>query len=140
MPRARRDGAGEDPVKSMRRSGLLPVFSFSLVVLCGCGSMTQIRVENISTRDFTNVSIAGQAYGDIAPGEMSDYKGVKLKFRYAALKLHVDGRYVTGQTLTFGAKRFTYRIGVKDFDAGYLAIDMIREGQSATAPRQAHGD
>ncbi len=52
--------------------------------------MKQIRVENISTRNFTNVRVAGQDYGDIAPGEMTDYKNVRLKFRYAALKLHVD--------------------------------------------------
>jgi hypothetical protein len=28
----------------------------------------------------------------------------------------------------FGAKRFTYRIDVIDFDAGHLAIEVTREG------------
>jgi len=118
-------------MKSIRSFGLMTVLTVAcLLVLSGCGSARQIRVENVSTRNFTNVSIAGQSYGDIAPGEMSEYKNVKLAFRYAALKLHVDGKYVTGQTLNFGSKRFTYRIGVKDFDAGYLAIDMVRDESS----------
>ena len=38
-----------------------------------------------------------------------------------------DGRYVTGQTLNFGAKRFTYRIGVKNLAARHLAIELIRD-------------
>ncbi len=85
-----------------------------LVVVNGCAPLKQIRVQNVSTQNFTNVSIAGQDHGDIGPGKMTDYKNVKLKFRNAALELHVDGTYVTGQTLNVGAKRFTYRIGVED--------------------------
>ncbi len=99
-----------------------------LVVVCGCAPLKQIRVQNVSTQNFTHVSIAAQDYGAIAPGEMTDYKNVKLKFRYAALKLHVDGTYVTGQTLNFGAKRFTYRIGVEDLARSRLAIELVRDG------------
>ncbi len=70
-----------------------------LVALCGCATTAEIRVKNISTYDFTDLSIAGQPYGDLAASETSDSRSVKLRFSYAAMKLWVNGRYVTGQTL-----------------------------------------
>ena len=91
-----------------RSRNLLAVFAvWCLATLSGCAT-AEIRVQNVSTVDHTDVSIAGQPYGDIAPGETSDYRSVRLKFRYAVLKMRADGRYVTGQTLNFVAKRFTY--------------------------------
>ncbi len=111
-----------------RSRDLLPgVAVFCLALLCGCASVAQVRVQNISTLDFTNLSIAGQPYGDIAAGATTDYRSVDLTLGYAALKLTANGRYITGQTLNFRARRFTYRINVEDFDARQLAIQIIRE-------------
>ena len=85
----------------------------------------EIRIRNASTLDFTDVSVAGQPYGDIAVGETTAYKKVRLSFRYAALELTADGHRVTGQTLNFGADRFTYEIDIVDLAAGHLAIEVI---------------
>jgi len=52
-------------VRSTRIAAVLTVFVVAcLVVLYGCGSVRQIRVQNISTRNFTSVDLAGQVYGD----------------------------------------------------------------------------
>ncbi len=85
----------------------------------------EIRIHNVSTLDFTDVSIAGRDYGDIAADETSAYKKVRLSFRYAALEFKADGHRVTGQTLNFGADRFTYEIDIVDLAAGHLAIEVI---------------
>lgn len=98
-----------------------------LAALCGSASTAEIRVQNVSTHDFTNLSIAGQPYGDFAPGATSDYRSVKLKFRYASMKVWVDGRYVTGQALHFGSDRFTYRIDVRDLAKRQLDLGLIRD-------------
>ena len=102
------------------------------IVCSGCTSTTEIRIENVSKRDFTEVSIAGQSYGHIAAGTASDYKPVRLLGTYAAMKMKVDGKYVTGQTLNLGSSKFTYRIGVKDFDKGHLDIKVVRDRNTST--------
>lgn len=96
------------------------------MALCGCAT-TEIRVENVSRHDFTDLSIAGEPYGDVPAGATSDYRAVKRKLGYIAMKLLVDGRWMTGQTLTMGSDRFTYRIGVKDFAKRHLTIEIVRD-------------
>ncbi len=97
-----------------------------LLALCGCATSAEVRVENVSTDDFTDLSIAGQPYGDIAAGATSDYRVVRRKFGYVSMKLWADGRYMTGQTLTLGS-RFTYRIDVIDLEKRHLAIEIVRD-------------
>lgn len=116
-----------------RSRGLLTLFAawWLLTLGCatklalGCATKTEIRIENRSSLDYTDVSVAGQPYGDIAAGATSDYKSVKLNFGYAVIELRADGQYVTGQTLNMGARRFTHRIDVVDLAAGHLAIEVI---------------
>ena len=96
---------------------------------CGPGSSAEIevRINNISQFDFTDVSVADEPFGDIAAGSRSDYVKVRTRLGYAIVKLTADGRKVTGQTLNYGAKRFTYEIDVVDLLAGQLAINVIPE-------------
>ncbi len=116
------------PRSLLRSSRSLAVFTvWCLTALCGCKVVTEIRVQNISTLDYTDVSVAGQPYGDIAAGATSEYRSVGLSFRYAVIKLSAGGQNVTGQTLNMGAKKFTYRIDVVDLAAGQLAIEVIRD-------------
>ena len=103
------------------------IAALCLLVLCGCASTAEIRIENVSTQDFARVSIAGQPYGDIPAGATTDYRTVDLKLGYAAMKMWVSGLYVTGQALHMGARRFTYRIAVKDLEKRHLDIELVRE-------------
>lgn len=104
---------------------------WSLVALTACSTESdaeiEIRINNISQFDFTDVSIGDQSYGDIAAGRRSEYLPVRTRLGYAVINLTADGRKVTGQTLNYGAKRYTYNIDVVDLLAGQLAIDVIAE-------------
>jgi len=97
-----------------------------LAAMCGCSTVA-IRVENVSPLEFTNVTIAGEPCEDIAPGEISDYIDVRLKFRYAVIRLTIGGYDVNTQSLNMGAKRFTHRIDVIDLAAGHLDGEVVRE-------------
>ena len=113
-------------LRSLLRSSWLAVFTLGcLSALLGCRTATEIRIQNVSTLDYTEVSVAGQSYGNIAAGATSDYKSLGLRFRYAAIGLTADGHTVTGQTMNFGAKRFTYRTDTVDLAADQLAIEVI---------------
>lgn len=93
----------------------------------GCTTVREVRIQNASKVDYTGVRVAGQHYGDIAAGATSDYRPVEMRFRYAAIELEANGEQVTGQTLNFGSRRFTYCIDLADLEAGHLAIDVVRD-------------
>ena len=115
------------------------IIAGSLLVVCGCAT-AEIRVENVSSHDFTDLSIAGEPYGDVPAGATTDYRKVKRKLGYVAMKLWVDGRYVTGQTLTMGSNPFTYRIGVKNLAKRHLTIEIVRDRRASAAPGEGPGD
>ena len=80
---------------------LLGAWLLGALSACGAGGIAEIevRINNISQYDFTEVSVAGQSFGDIAAGGTSDFEIVTTRFGYAAIEMTVDGRKVTGQTL-----------------------------------------
>ena len=99
----------------------------SLVLCCGCRTASEIRVQNVSTHEYTKVRVAGVPFGDLAVGATSDYKSVVLISGYALIELEADGRAVNAQTLNFAARRFTHRIDVVDLEARHLAVEIIRD-------------
>lgn len=99
-------------------------------LLGGCQTR-EIRVHNASTVDFTTLSVGDRTYDSLPAGSVSDYRDVTLRFRYATIWLTARGRRVSGQTLSFGADRFTHRIDIVDLDKGHLAIRIIPERGSS---------
>lgn len=108
---------------------LLVLWMLGALTACGPGGIAEIevRINNISQYDFTEVSVADQSFGDIAAGGSSEYVHITTRFGYAVVRMTVDGRKVTGQTLNMGAKHFTYEIDVVDLLAGQLAIEVVAE-------------
>lgn len=96
-------------------------------LLLGVGFSKSIRIKNLTDKDFTNVSIMKQNFGDIPSGETSEYKDVKTILSYAAMKLTIDVTYVTGQTLNIGPNSFTYNIVILDLEKGWVKIDVKKE-------------
>lgn len=86
-----------------------------------------IRIHNVTDRDFKNVSIMKKDFGNIPAGETSEYKDVKTVLSYAAMKMTIDGTYVTGQSLNICSKSFTYDIDIIDLEKGWLDIKVIRD-------------
>lgn len=112
---------------------VLVTLLLGVLLACGPGGVAEIevRINNISQFDFTDVSVADQSFGDIDAGGSSDYVTVSTRLGYAVIKLTADGRRVTGQTLNMRAKRFTYDIDVVDLLAGQLAISVVPEEDSS---------
>lgn len=106
---------------------LAVVAAIGVAALVGCRMDGQVRIENASPYDLTDVFVAGQPFGDIAAGETSAYHDVTFTFRYAAMKMYVDGRYVTAQSLNYGADRFTYVLDVADLEKGHLDIEIVKD-------------
>lgn len=103
-----------------------------LILVCstlagGCRSAADVRIENVSTLDYRDLTVAGVPYGDVAAGEATGYRTVTLRFRYALVEMTIEGHRVNAQTLALGARRFTYRIDILDLDAGHLAVELVRE-------------
>ena len=109
------------------RSARILVFGFALLALTACTSVTEIRIHNASKLDFTDIEVAGESFGELAAGTTGEYLPVTLRGRYAALSFTADGRRVTGQALSFGAPRFTWRIEIVDLAKGWLDIEVVRE-------------
>ena len=89
--------------------------------------MTEIQIHNASKLDFADIEVAGESFGELAAGATGEYRSVTLRGRYAALSFTVDGTGVTGQALSFGAPRFTWRIDVVDLAKGWLDIEVVRD-------------
>ncbi|MDE0191329.1 MAG: hypothetical protein OXQ90_08215 [Gammaproteobacteria bacterium] len=115
--------APQDKCRSARR--LVLVFAF--LALSACTSVTEIRIHNASTLDFDDIEVAGESFGELAAGATGEYRPVRLRGRYAALSFMADGTRVTGQALSFGAPRFTWRIDVVDLAKGWLDIEVVRD-------------
>jgi len=43
------------------------------------------------------------------------------------MKMTIDEKYVTGQTLNIGSKSFTYEINIIDLEKGWLVIEVVRD-------------
>ena len=113
--------------RDKRRSALLLTFVFALLALNACASVTEIRIHNASKQDFADIEVAGESFGELAAGATGEYRPVTLRGRYAALSFTVDDTRVTGQALSFGAPRFTWRIDVVDLAKGWLDIEVVRD-------------
>ena len=109
------------------RSTRLLVAVLVLFALNACTSVTEIRIHNASKLDFAEIEVAGESFGALAAGATGEYRPVTLRGRYAALSFTADGTRVTGQTLSFGAPRFTWRIDVVDLAKGWLDIEVVRD-------------
>ncbi len=114
-----------------RRPVSLLVFVFGLLDLNACTSATEIRIHNASTLDFAEIEVAGEAFGELAAGTTGEYRAVPLRAGYAAMSFKADGQRVTGQALSLGARRYTWRIDVVDLAKGWLDIEVVREDEPA---------
>lgn len=96
-------------------------------LLLGVGFSKSIRIKNLTDKDFNNVSIVKQNFGDIPAGETSEYKDVKTILSYAAMKLTIEGTYITGQALNIGSKSFAYDIDILDLEKRWVKIDVKKD-------------
>ena len=118
-------------VADKHRPARLLVFVLALLGLGACTTATEIRIHNASTLDYAEIEVAGEPFGELAAGTTGEYRSVSLRAGYAALSFTADGQRVTGQALSLGARRYTWRIDVVDLAKGWLDIEVVREDEPA---------
>ena len=109
---------------------LLLLFAF------GCTKdVLLIRIENDSISMFNQVRINPDdnetMFGDLAPGETSAFKPFEKAYRYAQVKLVIEGKEYILQPIDYVGEtplengKYTYIIGVGDLESPYgLTIDL----------------
>ena len=118
-------------VADKHRPACLLVVVLALLGLNACTAATEIRIHNASTLDYAEIEVAGEPFGELAAGTTGEYRSVSLRAGYAALSFTADGQRVTGQALSLGARRYTWRIDVVDLAKGWLDIEVVREDEPA---------
>jgi hypothetical protein len=102
--------------------------------LAAPGGVVEVRVRNAAATSMRSVAVGfpyegGEVvYGDLAPGEASEYRAVRKAYRYAAVRVVVDGDtlgiipidYVGETPLSPG--RYTYRLGL--YEGTSLTLDL----------------
>lgn len=81
--------------------------------------------------DFAEIEVAGEAFGELAAGTTGEYRAVSLRAGYAALSFKADSQRVTGQALSLGSRRYTWRIDVVDLAKGWLDIEVVLDDEPA---------
>lgn len=65
----------------------------------------QIRIENRSTYEMENIKVISFGeeynYGDLAPGQVSDYQVIQRAFSYAYIELTIDGEIYALQPVDY---------------------------------------
>ncbi|MFQ5605300.1 MAG: hypothetical protein ACE5HS_18700 [bacterium] len=98
---------------------------------------TNLRIHNASQYDFTSVQIDPYnqltLYGDIKHSEITAYQPFEIAYRYAYVRLFIDGNEFIIQPIDFvgetplGKGQFTYELNVFDFQNRALSISVKRE-------------
>ena len=111
---------------------LVVLFGLLLAGLSGCSSpsevdSTRIRIRNATHVPFENVIVGDKSYGDIAPGDVTEYQTWRHAYRYAYVSLKADGKPMLIQPIDYmgetplGDGRFTY---VLTIEGGHLQIHV----------------
>ena len=108
----------------------------TLFITGGCAredNTVRIRIKNASNFDFENVYVntggAENTYGDLSAGQVTEYKEFVSAYRYAYIRLVVNGHMATlqpidyvGETHLTGGK-YTYEI-TTDGNSEYLGLEF----------------
>ena len=65
----------------------------------------EIRIGNVSPYDYAEVQVRSpggdHVYGDVAAGEVSEYREYAFSYRYAFVELKIDGETYTLQPIDY---------------------------------------
>ena len=120
------------------------IISISMLISCSNNddditSELNIRLSNVSQYDFQNIvvntSTGDTTFENISPQEMTSYKTFKTAYRYAYVKLEIDGETYTLQPSDYVGEtplkngNYTYQIDANDSQEQYekLTLTLIKE-------------
>lgn len=118
---------------------LILIITFIAMVSCskedGNDSLgPEIRLSNTSKQNFKNVIIntsTGEVnFGDLNSGQKTAYKIFKKAYRYAFVKLEIDGKTYTIQPIDYVGEtvlkdgRYTYQLNVNETQGQYTNLNL----------------
>lgn len=123
---------------------LILIFTINMIIGCSKEKSNEqfgpeIRLSNSSQHNFKNVIIdtgTGEVnFGDLDSGKQTEYKKFRKAYRYAFVKLEIDGKTYKIQPIDFvGEKalndgRYAYQISVNGNQGEYsnLNLKLIEE-------------
>lgn len=97
----------------MKRIGTVIYLLSVVACLCGCEKDVNIRVANRSDVEFRNVIVKfpsqTEIYGNIPPGRTTEYRKVNKAYRYAYIKVEIDGQEAILQPVDYVGERLLSR-------------------------------
>ena len=88
-----------------------------------------IRIENDSDWTYLDLRVnpydEEMNYGDLGPGEVSDYKPFEIAYRYAQIQVRIDDAEYVLQPIDYVGEtplkngKYTYIIGISDLNNPY---------------------
>lgn len=115
------------------------IFAINMVVACTKEKRhnqlgPEIRLSNSSQHNFKNVIIntgTGEVdFGDLSSGKQTEYRKFNKAYRYAFVKLEIDGKEYTIQPIDYvGEKvlpdgRYTYQISFNENQGQYSSLNL----------------
>jgi len=72
-------------------------YLFSLLIIftllsCSKDTTVNIRLKNVSSSTFESTTFKNENYGELAPGQLSEYKQFESSYRYASFSVVADGQ------------------------------------------------
>ncbi len=69
---------------------------FIVVAILGCSdneviTAVNIRLANASDVDFRDMTFNGEDFGDLAPGEKSEYRAFERSYSYGSVSIIIEG-------------------------------------------------
>ena len=98
---------------------------------------TFVRLHNASPHALDNVRVnfgeGTVAYGNLAPGQVSDYRLATGAYRYARLEARIGGAPYVLQPIDYVGEtrlapgRYTYRLEARTDERGVVIADAVRD-------------
>ena len=102
------------------------------IALVGCSkSPSQIRVQNLTGRDFAKVAVMTNAFGAVRAGETTEYRRVQAMFEEASVFTSEtngwfrNARFMGGANPSLSSDSYTYILTLKTNDM--LEVTLKRD-------------
>ncbi|MFL1010884.1 hypothetical protein [Flavisericum labens] len=89
-----------------------------------------IRISNVSTFDYKNITVNSADYKNLNSGEKSEYKLFEKAYRYGFVELEINGEIYTIQPIDYVGEsplekgKYTYQIDANDSTDQYGKLNL----------------
>lgn len=119
---------------TMKRIFVIFGILLSLFISCSDEESTEvnIRIKNVSSENYQNVSVLTFSLENLESGDLSEYRQFERAYRIASVSLEIDGENFDLQIIDFVGEEplesgnYTYEIGLNQ-NGDSLTFDLVKE-------------